>query len=198
MYYMMESVIFVIILITVIIIAVIRNHKRDEQYSKRQKTGNMSSLPKDAVLKVMQEAFKDMGCQPDINEYNSISVAYQGENFLIESQGYNVRIWNPSWYSINTNSPDLKNIKEAINEANYSFGPTIVLSKPDREGNIFFHSRRDIIVHPSLPEPALYMRSVFETFFIIKDALQEEFSKIDAEQKQHVKDRRPIGFNTYK
>lgn len=42
------------------------------------------------------------------------------------------------------------------------------------------------------------MRSVFETFFIIKDALQEEFSKIDAEQKQHVKDRRPIEFNTYK
>lgn len=195
---MMESVIFVIILITVIIIAIIRNHKRDEQYSKGQHTGNMSSLPKDTALKVMQEAFKDLGCQPDIKEDNSISVAYQGENFLIENQGYNVRIWDPSWGSINANSPDLKNIKEAINEANYSFGPTIVSSKPDSEGNIFFHSRRDIIVHPSLPEPALYMRSVFETFFIIKDALQEEFSKIDAEQKQHVKDRRPIEFNTYK
>lgn len=156
----------------------------------------MSSLPRDEALKVMKEAFKNMGCQPDINEDNSISVVYQGENFIIESQGYNVRVWDLSWYSINANSPDLKNIKEAINEANYSFGPTIVLSKPDCEGNIFFHSRRDIIVHPSLPEPAMYMRSVFDTFFMIKDALKEEYSKIDTEQKQHVKDRRPIGFNT--
>lgn len=193
----MESVIFVIILITVIITAVIRTHKIEKLHFKEQNTENMNSIPKYAALIVMKEAFKDMGCQSDVSEDNFIAVTYQGEKFLVESHGYDVRVWDPSWYCINANSPDLGNIKEAVNEANYSFGPTIVLSKPDNEGNILFHSRRDIMVHPSLPEPALYMKSVFDTFFMIKDTLKEEFHKIDTEQEQQINKIRPIGFNTY-
>lgn len=176
---------------------VIKNTSDNKKISKGNYVETMNPISEHTAFEIMKKAFKDMGCQLDVNDDNSISLAYQGENFFIESQGYNVRVWDPSWYSINASSPDLRNIREAVNEANYSFGPTIVLSKPDNEGNIFFHSRRDIIIHPSLPEPALYMKSVLDTFFIIKDVFKEEFNKMDVEQKQYKKDRHPIGFNTY-
>ena len=157
-------------------------------------SGDSSEQPDTARL--MFNALSEIGCQPEKDNDGSINVQYQGENFHIDFGGMYARVWDPMWAGIKANDPNLPQIREAVNAANFNFGPTIVLSSPDEDGIIGFHTRRDIMLHPLCPDNAPYVKAVLDSFFEAKEQIKGNFQEIKASQDKIIKKRRPIGFNT--
>ena len=157
-------------------------------------SGDSSEQPDTARL--MFNALSEIGCQPEKDNDGSINVQYQGETFHMDFGGMYARVWDPMWAGIKANDPDLPQIREAVNAANFNFGPTIVLTSPDENGIIGFHTRRDIMLHPLCPDNALYVKAVLDSFFEAKEQVKGNFQKIKASQDKNIKKRRPIGFNT--
>lgn len=157
-------------------------------------SGDSSEQPDTARL--MFNVLSEIGCQPEKDNDGSINVQYQGENFHIDFGGMYARVWDPMWAGIKANDPNLPQIREAVNAANFNFGPTIVLSSPDEDGIIGFHTRRDIMLHPSCPNNAQYVKAVLDSFFKAKEQVKGNFQEIKASQDKIIKKRRPIGFNT--
>lgn len=157
-------------------------------------SGDSSEQPDTARL--MFNALSEIGCQPEKDNDGSINVQYQGENFHIDFGGMYARVWDPMWAGIKANDPNLPQIREAVNAANFNFGPTIVLSSPDEDGIIGFHTRRDIMLHPLCPDNAQYVKAVLDSFFKAKEQFKGNFQEIKASQDKIIKKRRPIGFNT--
>ena len=157
-------------------------------------SGDSSEQPDTARL--MFNVLSEIGCQPEKDNDGSINVQYQGENFHIDFGGMYARVWDPMWAGIKANDPDLPQIREAVNAANFNFGPTIVLTSPDENGIIGFHTRRDIMLHPLCPDNAPYVKAVLDSFFEAKEQVKGNFQEIKASQDKIIKKRRPIGFNT--
>ena len=157
-------------------------------------SGDSSEQPDTARL--MFNALSEIGCQPEKDNDGSINVQYQGENFHIDFGGMYARVWDPMWAGIKANDPNLPQIREAVNAANFNFGPTIVLTSPDENGIIGFHTRRDIMLHPLCPDNAPYVKAVLDSFFEAKEQIKGNFQEIKASQDKIIKKRRPIGFNT--
>lgn len=147
---------------------------------------------KDIAVKCLTE----LGCQPEINKDGSVEVSYQGENFHLEFGGRYARIWDPMWAGIKGNDPDMPQIKEAINATNFNFGPTVVMTTPDEDGDIGLHSRRDIMLHPSCPDNVPFLKAVLDSFFDTKENVRRHFQQINSQQQQEKKSRRPVGFTT--
>lgn len=157
-------------------------------------SGDSSEQPDTARL--MFNVLSEIGCQPEKDNDGSINVQYQGENFHIDFGGMYARVWDPMWAGIKANDPNLPQIREAVNAANFNFGPTIVLTSPDENGIIGFHTRRDIMLHPLCPDNAPYVKAVLDSFFEAKEQIKGNFQEIKASQDKIIKKRRPIGFNT--
>lgn len=157
-------------------------------------SGDSSEQPDTARL--MFNVLSEIGCQPEKDNDGSINVQYQGENFHIDFGGMYARVWDPMWAGIKANDPNLPQIREAVNAANFNFGPTIVLTSPDEDGIIGFHTRRDIMLHPLCPDNAPYVKAVLDSFFEAKEQIKGNFQEIKASQDKIIKKRRPIGFNT--
>lgn len=184
-----------IICVAVYIIAIIADKVTD--YSKKSQShpnGDLSEQPDTARL--MFNALSEIGCQPEKDNDGSINVQYQGETFHMDFGGMYARVWDPMWAGIKANDPDLPQIREAVNAANFNFGPTIVLTSPDENGIIGFHTRRDIMLHPLCPDNAAYVKAVLDSFFEAKEQVKGNFQEIKASQDKIIKKRRPIGFNT--
>lgn len=148
------------------------------------------------TLGLMFNSLQQFGCQPTVNDDGSLSVQYQGENFHIDFGGMYARVWDPMWAGIKADDPDLPKIREAVNATNFNFGPTIVLTAPDEEGLIGFHSRYDIMLHPACPDNAHYIKAVLDTFFDAKEHVRSNFQQINTQQIEKQKNRRPVGFTT--
>lgn len=184
-----------IICVAVYIIAIIADKVTD--YSKKSQShpnGDLSEQPDTARL--MFNALSEIGCQPEKDNDGSINVQYQGETFHMDFGGMYARVWDPMWAEIKANDPDLSQIREAVNAANFNFGPTIVLTSPDENGIIGFHTRRDIMLHTLCPDNAPYVKAVLDSFFEAKEQVKGNFQEIKASQDKIIKKRRPIGFNT--
>lgn len=192
------SIIGVIILVGIIAQHILKRKEEREERMERQEqeTSNQSEDQKPDTLGLMYNTLNNLGCQPTLNEDGSLSVQYQGENFHMEFGGMYARVWDPMWSAIKADDPQLSNVKEAVNAANFNFGPTIVLSRPDKDGLIGFSSRRDIMLHPACPDNEPFVKSVLDSFFTAKEELRQSFNQINAAQHKVVKNRRPVGFTT--
>jgi hypothetical protein len=89
-------------------------------------------------------------------------------------------------------------MREAMNKVNFSVGPTVVMTSPDKDGMIVIHSRIDLFLHPACPVNVDYMRAVLDKFFEVKNALRDDYQEICAAQEEAHKNRRPVGFAAYK
>jgi hypothetical protein len=145
---------------------------------------------------IMESALKSIGCQPTHNEDGSVSVSYQGENFHIEFGGMYARVWDPMWAGMKYDDPEMPKMREAVNVANFNFGPTVVLTAPDENGIIGFHTRRDIMLHPACPDNTLYIKAVLDSFFEAKNAVRSNYLKLNERQVEDHRNRRPIGFTS--
>lgn len=148
------------------------------------------------TLGLMFRTLSNIGCQPTKNDDGTLSVSYQGENFHMEFGGVYARVWDPIWAGIKVDDPDMPKIREAVNIANYNFGPTVVLSEPDDDGLITFHTRRDIMLHPACPDNEPFVKDVLDSFFDAKEAVRRNFQRINDQQMEARKNRRPVGFTT--
>ena len=148
------------------------------------------------TLGLMFRILSNLGCQPTKNEDGTLSVSYQGENFHMEFGGMYARVWDPMWAGIKADDPDMPKIREAVNAANFNFGPTVVLTAPNDEGIIGFHSRRDIMLHPACPDNEPFVKAVLDSFFDAKEQVRSNFQQINAKQMEAQKNRRPVGFTT--
>lgn len=148
------------------------------------------------TLGLMFKTLTNLGCQPTKNEDGTLSVSYQGENFHMEFGGMYARVWDPMWAGIKADDPDMPKIREAVNAANFNFGPTVVLTTPNDEGIIGFHSRRDIMLHPACPDNEPFVKAVLDSFFDAKEQVRSNFQQINAKQMEDQKNRRPVGFTT--
>lgn len=145
---------------------------------------------------IAAQCLKRLGCQPQANDDGSISVSYQGENFHMSFSPRNARIWDPSWAWVKADDPDLPNIKKAVNETNYDSMATVVVTCPDENGMVRFHSRCDVMLHPACPENVQYVKAILDSFFETKERVRGHFQQIAQQEQQAVKQRRPVGFAT--
>ena len=162
------------------------------QHMENQKEQNQPD-----TLDLMFKTLNNLGCQPTKNDDGTLTVSYQGENFHMEFGGMYARVWDPMWAGIKADDPDMPKIREAVNATNFNFGPTVVLTAPDDEGVVGFHSRRDIMLHPACPYNEPFVKAVLDSFFDAKEQVRSNFQQINAEQMEMKKKRRPIGFATY-
>lgn len=138
----------------------------------------------------------NIGCQPSKNDDGTLSVQYQGENFLMHFGGMYAHIWYPMWAGIKADDPDLPQIREAVNIANFNFGPTTVMSAPDENGIIGFHSHRGIMLHPTCPDNDRFVSAVLDSFFEAKQEVRNSYHKLNIQQTETRRNRRPVGFST--
>ena len=178
------------------------NHQYDEVVAGMYSSQNNEEMKQEQevvkpdTLALMLNTLNQLGCQPTANEDGTISVQYQGENFHMEFGGMYARVWDPMWAGVKADDPDMPKIREAVNAANFNFGPTVVLTAPNDEGVIGFHSRRDIMLHPACPDNVPFVKAVLDSFFDAKEQVRNSFQQINAKQMKAQKNRRPVGFTT--
>lgn len=180
------------------------NHQYDEVVAgmygsqNNEEMNQENEVAKPDTLGLMLNTLNQLGCQPTANEDGTISVQYQGENFHMEFGGMYARVWDPMWAGVKADDPDMPKIREAVNAANFNFGPTVVLTAPNDEGVIGFHSRRDIMLHPACPDNVPFVKAVLDSFFDAKEQVRNSFQQINAKQMEVQKNRRPVpvGFTT--
>lgn len=170
------------------VVADMHNTQNGEEMKQEQE------VAKPDTLGLMFRTLSNLGCQPTRNEDGTLSVLYQGEYFRIEFGGSYARVWDPVWAGVKADDPDMPKIREAVNIANYNFGPTVVLGEPDDDGLIKFHTRRDIMLHPACPDNEPFVKEVLDSFFDAKEAFRRNFHRINDQQKEARKKRRPVGF----
>ena len=174
---------------------IISMHESAEQAYQHMENQKEQNQPD--TLDLMFKTLNNLGCQPTKNDDGTLTVSYQGENFHMEFGGMYARVWDPMWAGIKADDPDMPKIREAVNATNFNFGPTVVLTAPDDEGVVGFHSRRDIMLHPACPDNEPFVKAVLDSFFDAKEQVRSNFQQINAEQMEMKKKRRPIGFATY-
>lgn len=152
--------------------------------------------PKNNTQQLMVTTLKQIGCQPTVNENDSVDVTYQGEHFHIDFGGPYAQIWDLGWAEAKINDPNLPKIREAVNHSNFNFGPTVVMTRPDDTGTLYFHSRLDILLYPDIPEIDDYLRKSLDLFFHTKGTVRQIFQQMAFEQQKPREKRRPVGFTS--
>lgn len=152
--------------------------------------------PKFNTMQLMVSTLTQIGCQPTVNQDDTVAVTYQGERFHIDFGGLYAQIWDFGWAGVNVNDPELPKIREAVNHTNFDFGPTVVMTTPDDKGTMYFHSRLGILLHPDIPEIDNYLRSNLDMFFRAKESVRLNFQQINVEQQKAREKRRPVGFTS--
>lgn len=165
-------------------------------YNMKDAGQKVTSKNKKDAKEIALSCLTELGCQPEEYKDGSVGVSYQGENFHLEFGGRYARIWDPMWAGIKDGDPDMPKIKEAVNATNFNFGPTVVMTAPDEDGDIGLHSRRDIMLHPACPDNLIFIKAVLDSFFDTKEQVRSNFQKIDVKQVETKKNRRPVGFTT--
>ena len=150
--------------------------------------------PKYNIQQLMVSTLTQIGCQPTVNEDDTVAVTYQGEHFHILFGGQYAHIWDLGWAGVNVNDPALPKIREAVNHTNFNFGPTVVMTDPDENGIMYVHSRLGILLHQDIPEIDGYLRSNLDMFFRAKEAVRQNLQQITIEQQKTRDKRRPVGF----
>lgn len=192
-HFMVFTIIAAVIVVGLIIQHLLKlKEDRDERMAAKAR---QESLNPD-TLGLMFNTLNALGCQPTKNDDGTLSVSDQGENFHMEFGGRYARVWDPGWAGVKADDPDMPKIREAVNAANFSFGPTVVLTPPSDEGVIVFHSRRDIMLHPACPDNVPFVKAVLDSFFDAKQQVRNHYQQINARQMQAQKNRRPVGFTT--
>lgn len=172
-----------------------RSDKSDSSY---EKSSGKKQIPiseiEEETRQILQQALVAIGCQPKINSDGSLSFAYQGEKFYASISGRFSDIWDPNWNTISSNNPNLPQVREAINLTNCQRGPTVVLTRPDENGIIWFHSHHELMLHPASTENAEYIEAALDSFFTAKKQLDKYYKRLSNTRQEEQKNRQPIGF----
>lgn len=198
----METILPAAIILSIMFFAAKRISKSGN-VPQRQSNGNGPEAIRDGkeldkldTPQLMHNVLTNIGCQPKFNDDNTLSIKYQGDDFLIEFSGKYARIWDTAWAGSNVNDPEFPMLKEAVNKANIGFGPTVMWGASNEEGLVGLHSRCDIILHPSCNGNESYVEEILGSFFNTREQVRNEFFQLKGKNPERgTKKRRPIGFN---
>lgn len=170
----------------------------NQDTEKQMEPEKMKGMGQDEedTLNLMFDTLKILGCQPVKTDEGSITVGYQGEYFHIEVNGTSCRVWDPNWNSITVDDPELPKVREAVNAANFGFGPTVVLSAPNENNVMQFLSRYDIILNAECRDNHLFVKCVLDSFFYTKNNYRNYLQQFTGRQEDTSNKRRPVGFAT--
>lgn len=149
------------------------------------------------TVELIVEILKKLGCQPVVEDSQTVYVKYQGENFQFYANGIVVNIYDLPWTDFNINDPNAKKIREAINKANFSTLPMVLMMAPDQEGNVNVLSRYQTILHPSCTINDEFIPYILNGFFAAQRKVRENFAELIAQQDKPSANRRPVGFDTW-
>lgn len=172
-----------------------RSDKSDSSYEKSpgKKQIPISEIEEE-TRRILRQALEAIGCQPKLNSDGTLNFAYQGEKFYASISGRFSDIWDPNWNTISINNPNLPVVREAINLTNSQRGPTVVLTQPDKNGIIWFHSHHDLMLHPASPENVEYVEAALDSFFVTQKQLDKYYKRLSNIRQEEQKNRQPIGF----
>lgn len=170
--------------------------KQMSNEGKQMSNEEMAKIIRDETRNLMVNALNNLGCQPEVLDNESVHVIYQGENFTMNFSGSLVHVWDPFWLSININDPEWPNVREAVNRTNFNFGPTIVTTPPDENGEIHFHSHYGMLMQDGIKDIDNYVRQSLNMFFRTKHGMSQNIQHLRVEQQQRQNNRRPIGFQS--
>lgn len=182
------------VILTIQITGLIHERKRRKDATKATAKSHHTSADgsqntSDDKLKhrdFLLSTLNDLGCKPILSEHSSnIYLKYQGEAFCIVQDRSFIRIWDLPYSEVNVLDTSLPLIIESINSANFSVGPTIVISDPNENGNREIQSKMDLIFIPSLPNPDKYLSKIFDLFFDLKIRLRTEIAKWNTPEAQN-------------
>lgn len=149
---------------------------RNENSEMKKKKEDQAESPEVRTRNLLVDALRQIGCQPEMNDDETVDVTYQGEHFHINIGGVFLNIWDLGWSSINVSDLNLPKVRLAVNLANFEFGPTVVLSDPNEDGTMYLHSRYGIVLQPELPHLEDYLRYSLDLFFKAKDNVHQQFN----------------------
>lgn len=135
------------------------------------------------TLQLVYQTLEKIGCQPKIVDDERIKVSYQGENFEMLTIGPYIRIYDLGWSSLQTSHPDYALMREAINATNFDFGPHIVCTEADEEGNVYIHSLHGLLFIDCIPDIEAYLRQNLQMFFNLKQSLFSNIAKLKQEKE---------------
>lgn len=148
------------------------------------------------TMELVISILSDIGCQPQKHDEETILVAYQGERFMIKVGGTYAQIWDLGWANINIQDLNFENMKLAVNENNFDFGPTIVWTAPDDNGWVSLHSKREMLITSVLPNKEEYTKSVLDSFFDTKNNMKIRFQSLINQKQNPEKPNRPVEFTS--
>lgn len=184
----MEILIIAAVLIVGIVIVYFfkGKEKKDESVEQKDEKHTEKEFEPD-TFGLMNDILGKIGCPTKKNDDGTLSVCYQGDCFLMEFKRVYARIWYIKWASLEVDDYEYPLIYQAMNEANCTMVPTVVLSDRDEEGKNWFYSRIDVLLHPSCPDNEVYVKAIFKSLFNSKRTVQRSLDKLKSEQMENFK-----------
>ncbi len=146
--------------------------------------------------KKVVRALRNLECRPKENSEGSMDFSYQGENFHLDFSGYGVRIWDLCWAGMNTSDVNFPKLQQAVNLTNFDLGPTLLLTMPNKDGDVALHTRYDLMISSDFDDTENYLTISLARCFQIKEQLRQKFNELLTTQRDASKKRNSIGFNT--
>lgn len=164
--------------------AIEKDKKEKSDYEKMNESINHAindedNQPRNLLIKTL----KEMGCQPEIDDNNDITVKYQGEVFSIDASNDNNFIWiyDIGWKAIETSNTDADFLKQAINKVNQS--SAIMNLYTEGNGYIMAHYKMAIYFAYNIPNYREYLKYILDVFFLTHQQVIDEFASLTKIQK---------------
>ncbi|MDE6479377.1 MAG: hypothetical protein K2L45_03830 [Muribaculaceae bacterium] len=169
----------------------------DEQEKLRNQETSKEEIDHTAqTVDIIVEILKKIGCQPIVEDRQTVSVKYQGENFQFYANGIMVNIYDLPWSEFYINDPNAQKIRDAINKANFSTLPMVLMMAPDKDGKVNVLSRYETILHPSCSINDEFIQYILNSFFTAQREVRGNVAELISQQQQPSANRRPVGFDT--
>lgn len=170
--------------------AIENDRKKESDYDKMNEAIKAAMSEEDNQTRnLLIKTLEDIGCQPEIDNDNSIIFKYQGEEFKIDASNDNSIIWiyNVAWTGIETNDIDADFLKQAINKANENSAITNLYTINEEKGFIAAHCQIMIYFAYNIPNYKEYLKSILDGFFMAHQQVRFEFAKLSKIQEQKEK-----------
>ena len=157
------------------------NQQKGERLNgKESDSAQKADRERHEILALMYETLYNLGCMPSIDNNGIMSVQYRDVTFGMFFGNDHVRIWEFNWAKAREDDPYMPIIRESVNSANLSAGPTVVMSEANENGIIMFCSRRVIMSHAVRSGNEVFVKAVLDSFFDVKERAQRIFLQLKA------------------
>lgn len=170
--------------------AIANDRKKESDYDKMNEAIKAAMSEEDNQTRnLLIKTLEDIGCQPEIDNDNSIIFKYQGEEFNVNASNDSPIIWiyNVAWTGIETNDTDADFLKQAINKANGNSAITNLYTINEEKGFIAAHCQRMIYFAYNIPNYREYLKSILDGFFMAHQQVRFEFTNLAKIQEQKEK-----------